>query len=81
MPFLKAGLNESAAKAALKVKLSPKSNPGFICECIGVKPSCKSIITMKEALYQSFVFGLANFQVFECRGTLMLASKSLFLKH
>ena len=34
----------------VRVKLSPKSNIGFICECIRVKPSCKSIITTKEAL-------------------------------
>ena len=33
----------------LKVKLSPKCNLGFIFECIWVKPTCKSIITMKEA--------------------------------
>ena len=32
----------------VKVKPSPKCNLGFICECIRVKPACKSIITMKE---------------------------------
>ena len=32
-----------------KVKLSPKSDLGFICECICVKPLCKSMITTKEA--------------------------------
>ena len=42
-------LNRSHKKA-LKLKLSPKSNLGFICECIWVKPLCKSIITTKEAL-------------------------------
>ena len=35
----------------VKVKLSPKCNLGFFfCECIWAKPSCKSIITMKEAI-------------------------------
>ena len=44
---------------SFKVKLSPKCNLGSICECIWVKPSCKSIITKKEALFKishSFVF-------------------------
>ena len=31
-------------------KLSPKSNRGFICDWIRVKPLCKSIIMKKEAL-------------------------------
>ena len=34
---------------SFKVKLSPKCNLGFVCECIWVKPSGKSIITTKEA--------------------------------
>ena len=34
----------------LKVKLLPKSNQGFICDWICVKPLCKSIIMTKEAL-------------------------------
>ena len=34
---------------SFKVKLSPKSDLGFICECLWVKHRCKSIITMKEA--------------------------------
>ena len=34
----------------LKVKLSPKSDSGFLCNLIWVKPLCKSIITMKETL-------------------------------
>ena len=42
---------------AIKVKLAPKCNQGFICECIWVKPLCKCIITTKEALqiYHSFI--------------------------
>ena len=32
------------------MKLSPKSNQGFICERIWVKPLSKSMITMKESL-------------------------------
>ena len=47
---------------AFKVKLSPKSNLGCICECIWVKPLCKSIITKKKGTYRSFVFGQANFK-------------------
>ena len=43
----------------LKVKLSPKSNLGFICECVWVKPSCKSIVTMKEAPLK-FTVGTVN---------------------
>ena len=35
-----------------KVKLSPKSNQGIICDWIWVKPLCKCIITMKEALFR-----------------------------
>ena len=33
-----------------KVKLWPKCNQGFFCECTQVKPLYKSIITTKEAL-------------------------------
>ena len=43
----------------LKAKLSPKCNLGFFCECIWVKPSCKSIITTKEALLRSTVFSFS----------------------
>ena len=38
------------AAQLIKVKLSPKYNRGFICECIRVKTSFESIIMMKEAL-------------------------------
>ena len=34
----------------LKAKVSPNCNRGFFCECTQVKPLCKSIITMKEAI-------------------------------
>ena len=54
----------------IKVKLSAKCNPGFICECTRVKPSCKRIITMKEALLRFTVFlfsGQTHFQ-WECYG-------------
>ena len=54
----------------LKVKLSPKRNLGFFCECIWVKPSCKSMITMKEAFLRFTVFlfsGQTHFQ-WECYG-------------
>ena len=43
---------------AVKVKISPESSLGFICDWIWVKPSCKSIIMMKEALLR---FTLASF--------------------
>lgn len=36
--------------SSFKVKLSAKSNQGFICDCIWVKHSSKCIITTKEAL-------------------------------
>ena len=48
-----------------KVKLSPKSNQGFISDWIWVKPLCKSITTRKDALwrpFRSFLSGQANFQ-------------------
>ena len=48
----------------VKVKLVPKCNLAFFCECIWVKPSCKHIITMKEALLRFTVFtflGQAHF--------------------
>ena len=48
----------------LKVKLLPKSNIGFICECIWVKPSCKSIITMKEALLRFTVVSFSGKLIF-----------------
>ena len=54
----------------VKVKLWPKCNLGSFCECIWVKPSCKSIITMKEALLRFTVFsfsGQTHFQ-WECYG-------------
>ena len=45
-------------KQLVKVKLSPKCNLGFYCECIWVKPSCKSIITKRGTfrIYCIFVF-------------------------
>ena len=52
------------------MKLSPKFNRGFFCECIRVKPSCKSIITTKEALLRFTLFsfsGQTHFQ-WECYG-------------
>ena len=54
----------------LQVKLSPKYNRGFFCECTQVKPSSKSIITTKEALLRFTVFpcsGQTHFQ-WECYG-------------
>ena len=46
------------SRRLLEVKLSPKYNRGFFCECIRVKPSYKSIITMKEALLRFTVFSV-----------------------
>ena len=63
----------ASGKTSVKVKLSPKSNLGFFfffCECIWVKPSCKSKITMKEALLRFSVcsfWGQTHFQ-WECYG-------------
>ena len=54
----------------LKVKLSAKCNLGFFCQCTRVKPSYKSIITMKEALLRFTVFSFlcqTHFQ-WECYG-------------
>ena len=45
---------------SFKVKLSPKSNQGFICEWISVKPWCKSIITTKEALLRITVVSFSG---------------------
>ena len=42
--------------AAVKVKLSPKCNLGFICEHTWVKPLCKSKFMTKEALLRLTVF-------------------------
>ena len=57
-------------QTSVKVKLSLKCNLGFFCECIWVKPSCKSMITKKEALLRLTIL----------TGTFTLASKSLFLE-
>ena len=64
----------------VKVKLSPKCNVGFLCECIWVKTLCKSIFKMKEALLHfHFWFKLIfNWSVW---GKLAIASKLLFSKH
>ena len=59
----------------VKAKLSPKFNQGFFCECTRVKPSYKSIITMKEALLTFTVFsflGQTHFQ-WNARGISMIA--------
>ena len=59
---------------ALKAKLSPKCNLGFFCECIGVKPLCKSIITTKEALLRPyFRFWVKLISNASARGTFTLA--------
>ena len=79
---------ENKSHLLLKAKLSPKSNQGFICDWILVKPLCKSIMTKRWndergtfKIYHIFVFGQANFQ-WECYGHFygFLGSKSLFLK-
>ena len=49
-------------------KLLSKCNLGFFCECIWVKPSCKRVIRMGEALLRFTVFsfsGQTHFQ-WEC---------------
>ena len=52
-----------------KVKLSPKCNLGFFfCKCIWVKPSCKSIITTKEALTRLTVFSFSGQVHFQWEG-------------
>ena len=70
------------------MKLSPKCNLGFFffsfffCECICVKPSCKSIITMKEALWR---FTLLSFSAqtrfqWECMGHFYASIKNAIFK-
>ena len=49
----------------LKVKMSPKSNQGFICDWIWVKPSCKCIITKKEALLRFIVVSFSGKLIFD----------------
>ena len=49
---------------SVKVKLLPKCNLGFFCECIWVKPSCKSIITTKDALLRFTVFSFLGQTLF-----------------
>ena len=41
---------KALAKHHIKLKLSPESNQGIICDWIGVKPLYKSLIATKEAL-------------------------------
>ena len=48
----------------IKVKLKPKSNLGFICECIWVKPLCKSTITTKETLLRFTVVSFSGKLIF-----------------
>ena len=48
----------------VNVKLSPKSNWGFICNWIWVKPSCKCIITTKEALLRFRVVSFSGKLIF-----------------
>ena len=45
-------------------RLSPKSNRGFICDWLWIKPSCKSTITMKEALLRFTVVLFSGKQIF-----------------
>ena len=52
-------------KYLLKAKLSPKSNQGFICDWIWVKPLCKSIITTKEALLRITVVSVVGKLIFQ----------------
>ena len=47
----------------IKVKLSPRSNQSFICECIWVKPSCKSIITTKKKVSEQLTMVAVIFGV------------------
>ena len=59
-----------------KLKLSPKCNLGFFCGCMWFKPSCKSIITMKEALLRFTLFSFLGqihfkWEYLECFGDLV----------
>ena len=47
-----------------KAQLSPKCNRGFLCKCIWVKPSCRSIITTKEALWRFTVVSFLGKLIF-----------------
>ena len=63
-------IHPHAEVSSSEVKLSPKCNLGFFCELLWVKPSCKSIITRKEALLRLTVFSFlaqAHFQ-WDCMG-------------
>ena len=48
----------------LEVKLSPKSNQGFICDWICVKPLCKCIILTKEELLKFTVVSFLGKLIF-----------------
>ena len=64
----------------VKVKLSPKYNLGF-CQCIWVKPLCKSIITTKEALSSAiFLFSAQTHFQWECMGRFYASIKIAVLK-
>ena len=80
------GRQNSMVSHWFKVKLSPKCNLGcfffFFCECPRVKPSCKSIITMKEALLRLTIFSFSaqtRFQ-WECYGHFYASIKIAILK-
>ena len=60
--------NWSTLNTYLKAKLSPKCNLGFFCECIWVKPLCKRIIMMREALLRFNIFLFLGQTHFQCVG-------------
>ena len=61
----------------IKVKLLPKCNLGFFCECVWVKSLCESVIMTKEALLRLTIF--SHFQ-WECMGHFYASIEITILK-
>ena len=64
----------------LKVKLSPKCNLHFFCECVWLKSSCKNISTTKQALLFSFIQVKLIYQC-ECKGHFYASITITIFKH
>ena len=69
-------------KDAPTVTVLNQNTTEAFCECIWVKPSCKSIIMMKEELLRFTAFSFSGQTHFSgsATGTFTIASKSVFLK-
>ena len=81
-PIVPSKVIQSMSSIYWKWNSQKNATYAFFCECIWVKPSCKSITTKKEALLRVTIFSFSaqtHFQ-WECMGHFYTSIKSTIFK-